>query len=210
MKSEGQFTLLFAIALAALVSVPAFAQDKPAASKALTGPALEKAMADYKQKMKICTAAREKHEAVAVPYWERVDAKRKSRVAKRRGGETLQLSDYVLEQPPVYSGPPCPPDPSVRQEDQPEDRPDLPVVADFLRNAREHFGFVPEAPANEIGLQTRLCGYRLGRGSHQRADCARSIVSNPAAPANTMCRPGWKRSDPAPRRHRPRLATISC
>lgn len=144
---------LLAILLIAFALIPAFAQDKPAASKALTGPALEKAMADYKRKMKECTAAREKHEAVAVPYWERVGLKRKSRIAKRRSGETVQLTDYVLEQPPIYSGPPCPPDPSVRQEDQPEDRPDLPVVADFLRNAREHFGFVPEAPASEIAYK---------------------------------------------------------
>jgi hypothetical protein len=145
---------LLAIFLTALAIAPASAQDKPApnsASKpALTGAALDKAMADYKLKTKECTAAREKHEAVAVPYWERIDAKRKSRIAKRRAGEAILLGDYVLEQPPVYSGPPCPPDPSVRQEDQPDDKPELPVVADFLRHAREHFGFVPDAPANEL------------------------------------------------------------
>jgi hypothetical protein len=145
---------LFAIALTALALQAASAQDKPAsklpANPPLAGAALEKAMADYKKKMKECTAAREKHEAVAVPYWERVDAKRKARIAKRRAGETVALTDYVLEQPPVYTGPPCPPDPSVRQEDQPDDKPELPVVADFLRNAKEHFGFVPDKPKTEL------------------------------------------------------------
>ena len=172
MKSEDRITLLFAIALAALVSESAVAQDKPAPKQPLAGPALEKAMDEYNQKMKVCTAAREKHEAVAVPYWERVDLKRKSRVAKRRSGEAIQLADYVLEQPPIYAGPPCPPDPSVKQEDQPEDRADLPVVADFLRNASEHFGFVPETPANEIAYKRAYVSRRLRRGSHQRADCA--------------------------------------
>jgi hypothetical protein len=150
MNSKGRFALLLAITLTALALQAASAQDKPAAKPPLTGAALEKALVDYKKKMKECTAAREKHEAVAVPYWERIDAKRKARVAKRRSGEAVQLTDYVLEQPPVYAGPPCPPDPSVRQEDQPDDRPDLPVVADFLRNAKEHFGFVPDAPKTEL------------------------------------------------------------
>lgn len=144
---------LLAIPLIAFAAIPAFAQDKPAASKELPGPPLEKAMADYKKKMKECTAAREKHEAVAVPYWERIDLKRKSRIAKRRSGDTIQLADYVLEQPPIYAGPKCPSDPSVRQTDQPDDKPDLPVVADFLHNAREQFGFVPEAPANELAYK---------------------------------------------------------
>jgi hypothetical protein len=141
---------LFAIALTALASQAASAQDKPASKPPLTGAALEKVLADYKKKMKECIAAREKYEAIAVPYWERVDAKRKARIAKRRSGEAIALTDYVLDHPPVYAGPPCPPDPSVRQEDQPDDKLELPVVADFLRHAKEHFGFVPDAPKNEI------------------------------------------------------------
>ena len=83
--------MLLIIALLAFVAAPAHAQDKRA-QKTLSGAALEQAMAEYRNKMKECTAAREKHEAVAVPYWERIDAKRKSRVAKRRSGETIQLT----------------------------------------------------------------------------------------------------------------------
>lgn len=166
MTPENRFTLfgimlqrtcmrpvLLAIALSALAIPAAFAQEKPAAKKELTAPALEKALVNYKKKMKECTAAREKHEAVAVPYWERIDSKRKARIAKRRSGETIALTDYVLDHPPVYAGPPCPPDPSVRQEDQPDDKPELPVVADFLRHAKEHFGFVPDAPKTEIDFK---------------------------------------------------------
>jgi hypothetical protein len=130
--------LLLGMAIAAASVLSANAQDKPAR------PLPEKVMADYQKKLKECTAARARHEAVAVPYWARVGEKRQARNAKRRNGESVTLSDYVLEQPPVYAGPPCPRDPSVKQEDQPEDKPELPVVADFLRSAKAHFGFEPD------------------------------------------------------------------
>lgn len=115
-------------------------------------PSSDKAMAEYQKKLKECTAARAKHDAVAAPYWTRIGEKRQARIAKRRNGEPVVLSDYVLEQPPVYSGPVCPRDPSVKQEDQPEDKPELPVVADFLRSAKEHFGFEPDQ-ANETDFK---------------------------------------------------------
>jgi hypothetical protein len=138
--------LYLGFAIAAFSVQGAIAQDKSAK------PSGEKVPADYHQTLKACKDARAKHEAVAVPYWTRVGDKRKARFAKRRNGELVTLDDYVLEQPPVYAGPPCPRDPSVRQEDQPEDKPELPVVADFLRNAKEHFGFEPDQ-ANEIDFK---------------------------------------------------------
>jgi hypothetical protein len=138
--------LYLGFAIAAFSVQGAITQDKSAK------PSGEKVPADYHQTLKACKDARAKHEAVAVPYWTRVGDKRKARFAKRRNGELVTLDDYVLEQPPVYAGPPCPRDPSVRQEDQPEDKPELPVVADFLRNAKEHFAFEPEQ-ANEIDFK---------------------------------------------------------
>jgi len=129
--------LILGIAIAAFSVQGALGQSKPA-------DAPSQSVADFRKKMKECTAARARHEAVAVPYWSLVAEKRKARFAKRRNGEAITLDDYVLEQPPVYAGPVCPPDPSLRQEDQPEDKPELPVVADFLRNAKAHFGFEPD------------------------------------------------------------------
>ena len=82
--------------------------------------------------------------------------------------------DYVLEQPPVYSGPPRPIDPSAPplppQAPPVYSRPprpmgpsapplppqatpvprSIPVVADFLKAAAEHFDFVPQQPKTEI------------------------------------------------------------
>src|SRR5688572_30249425 len=106
--------LFLGIAVAIIFVPSAIAQDKPAK------PTPE-AMAEYQKSLKACTEARAKHEALAVPYWTRVGEKRKARVAKHRSGEPIALSDYVLEQPPVYAGPVCPRDPSVKQEDQPAD-----------------------------------------------------------------------------------------
>jgi hypothetical protein len=134
----------------------AMAQDKSAkpssAQPSSAKPSPDAAMAEYHRKNKECLAARAKHEAVAVPYWSRVGELRQARMAKRRAGQPVTLSDYVLEQPPLYSGPACPRDPSVRQEDQPDDKPELPVVADFLRSAKEHFDFAPEQ-AKEIDFK---------------------------------------------------------
>jgi hypothetical protein len=135
--------LLLGFAIAAFSVHGAVAQEKPA--KPSPGPA----SADDQKKLKECAAARAKFNAVAGPYWSRIGEKRQVRIAKRRAGEPIRLTDYVLEQPPVYTGPPCP---RERQEDQPEDKPELPVVADFLRNARELFGFEPEQ-ASEIDFK---------------------------------------------------------
>ncbi len=62
------------------------------------------------------------------------------------------LDDYVLSQPPIYTGPPRPVDPRAPVTPPPE-RPEIPVVADFLKNAAEQFGFVPDRPASDIDFK---------------------------------------------------------
>jgi type II secretory pathway pseudopilin PulG len=108
------------------------------------------ALAVYQQKLaeyeRIHGAYLREHEA----YWDSVSDKRKIRNAKRRKHETIALTDYVLAQPPVYSGPrrpvsplPPPPPPPVPP------RPEIPVAADFLAAAKAQWGFVPDQPRNE-------------------------------------------------------------
>ena len=91
--------------------------------------------------------ARRAFEEESAAYWRSVADKRRIRNAKRRDKEPILLSDYVLEQPPVYSGPPRPPGPAVPAEPR---KPEMPVVADFLEAAAEEFGFVPRRPKNEL------------------------------------------------------------
>jgi hypothetical protein len=86
------------------------------------------------------------YEQHAHAYWSQVSEKRRLRFAKRRNGQEVVLQDYVLTQPPLYTGPPRPRPP---QPDAPPSRA-IPVEADFVRYAAEHFKFHPQRPASEI------------------------------------------------------------
>src|ERR1700752_1110808 len=59
------------------------------------------AMAEYRRKLKEYEEARAPVDA----YWNLIAEKRKGRNAKRRAGQQITLDDYVLTQPPVYTGP---------------------------------------------------------------------------------------------------------
>ena len=107
------------------------------------------AMAEYRRKLAEYNAVRQPFDEAASAYWTSISDKRRTRNAKWRNGETIVAEDYVLTQPPVYSGPPKPVDPSAPDK-PPSERKPLPVVADFLSNAQEHFQFTPRKPATEI------------------------------------------------------------
>src|SRR5262245_24650352 len=105
------------------------------------------AMIEYRRQLAVYMAARQSYEAEA--DWGAVAEKRRQRVAKRRGKDAIVLADYVLTQPPVYTGPPPPVDPSAQPE-EPQPRKYVPVVADFLQAAAREFKFVPQHPQSEI------------------------------------------------------------
>jgi len=117
-------------------------------SAAATTPSAA-AMAEYRRKLEEYTAARRKYEVEADAYWSSVAEKRRLRQAKLRNNQEIVLADYVLSQPPAYSGPPKPVDPSAPTEEVPPKK-YVPVVADFLRAAAQEFGFVPQKPRSEI------------------------------------------------------------
>jgi len=106
-------------------------------------------MAEYQQKLEEYTRAHQAFEAQASAYWTSVAEKRRARFGKRRNNQEIALDDYVLAQPPLYSGPPKPRDPSGI-EPPPPPKPYVPAVADFLRAAAEQFDFVPQRPQSEI------------------------------------------------------------
>jgi hypothetical protein len=101
------------------------------------------AAADYKARLAQYLEVHGAYQAEADAYWNAVAGKRRTRNAKRRNHEPIALNDYVLAQPPVYSGPPRPADPFAPPP-KPTEKPEIPVVADFLRAAQEHYGFVPD------------------------------------------------------------------
>lgn len=149
----GVLAVLLSSAFCAVAAEPAAGPGVPESS-----PPLRAAMDDDQRKSDY-TAARAAYEEAANAYWDAIADKRRTRISKRRNNEEIVLDDYVLTQPPVYSGPSKPVDRSAPAEatpgrrkvaTQPARRKRVPVVADFLRLAAKHFVFVPRRPRSEI------------------------------------------------------------
>jgi hypothetical protein len=140
------------IAAAALMALPSalraqgpVAQQVAAAKKPVTA----QQMADYHRKLAAYKAVRDKFDAEAEAYWTAIADKRRTRNAKRRNNDAIAAHDYVLTQPPLYTGPPRPVDPS-EPEKPTKPRRAIPVAEDFLKHAAEQFHFVPRRPRTEI------------------------------------------------------------
>jgi hypothetical protein len=63
------------------------------------------AIADYERRLAEYQAVHDAYEADASTYWGAIAEKRRCRNAKRREHQPVTLDDYVLTQPPVYTGP---------------------------------------------------------------------------------------------------------
>jgi len=103
------------------------------------------AMAQYRRDLEAYQQVHDAYLAAAKAYWTSVADKRRARRAKQASATPAALDDYVLTQPPVYSGPPKPRDPSK----PPEPPPYIPVVADFLAAALSEYKFTPRTPRND-------------------------------------------------------------
>jgi hypothetical protein len=117
-------------------------------SPAATPPASAAAMAQYRRELAAYLQAHDAYQAAGKTYWASIADKRRSRSAMRARGAPITLDDYVLTQPPVYSGPPKPHDPSKPPE-PPQPPPYVPVVADFLAAAQQEYKFTPRPPRND-------------------------------------------------------------
>jgi hypothetical protein len=106
---------------------------------------------DYRQRLQDYTVALARYEEEADAYWSLIAEKRRGRIAKRRNNERAVIDNYVLRQPPAYSGPAMPVDPLAPPEEI-ANAPAryVPVIADFLSAAKEHFEFMPDRPQREI------------------------------------------------------------
>lgn len=158
MRHGRRLISLVCIAIAAAAAAPSggvqaqTAANPPPKAAAPATPVTAQQMAEYRRKLAEYTAIRGAFDEEAGAYWSAISEKRKTRNAKRRSGETIALDDYVLTQPPIYSGPPKPVDPSAPPTPPAVRRP-IPVVADFLQNAQEHFQFTPRKPGTEIDFK---------------------------------------------------------
>ncbi len=140
----------------------AFAHAKPARHST---PSLDERIALYRKKLATYTEAREAYEKLAVPYWKAISEKRSVRLMKLMSNQGTSLEDYVLEQPPVYAGPPAPQNP----EAQHGTAAGIPIVADFLRHAKTEFGFTPQRPATERDFKRAYAKAALAAGLTKEA-----------------------------------------
>jgi hypothetical protein len=145
----------YALALL-LIAPPAVAMDSvslsAATAEAMAQAASPQAIAEYRRKLSGYQEARVAFEQDATAYWSSIAEKRRGRNAKRREHLTIGPDDYVLTQPPVYSGPkrPVNPEPSPTEPEPRRERKYIPVVADLLKAAAEHFQFAPQRPSSEL------------------------------------------------------------
>jgi len=117
---------------------------------AMAQAASPQAIADYRRRLAEYQQARAAFEAEAGAYWSQIAERRRGRNAKRRERQPITLDDYVLTQPPVYTGPKRPVNPEPQPEEEARERKYIPVVADFLKAAAEQFHWTPQRPANDI------------------------------------------------------------
>jgi len=146
---------LVALAMPGLAS-NALASDAAArpvlSTDAMAQMASAQAIADYRRKLAEYQQARAAFEQEAGAYWSAIADKRRTRNAKRRDHQPIDADDYVLAQPPVYTGPKRPINPAPEPEPlhPPRVHKAIPVVADLLQAAQQQFQFAPQRPASEL------------------------------------------------------------
>ena len=137
----------------------------PAAmAEAMAQAASPQAIAEYRRKLREYQEARAAFDEEAGAYWSSISEKRRGRNAKRRDHQPIALDDYVLTQPPVYSGPKRPVDLAPSEPEAPRQRKAIPVVADLLKAATEHFQFKPQRPASELEFKRAYARAALAAG----------------------------------------------
>ena len=160
----------FALALL-LIAPQAGAMDSqalPAAARdAMAQAASSPAVVEYRRRLKEYQEARAAFEQEASAYWGSIIEKRRGRNAKRRERQPIGLDDYVLTQPPVYSGPkrPVSPEPSLPEPQEPRrERKYIPVVADLLKAAADNYQWAPQQPANDLEFKRAYARFASAAG----------------------------------------------
>ena len=124
---------------------------------------MKAAMAEYRKKLAEYTKAYDAFDKIAGPYWRDVTDKRSRRRTKVANNMRLSADDYVMTQPPVYSGPEKPENPL-----QPgKKRSDIPDVDRLPRQCAGRVRLRPRGAGRRGHLQARLRQGRRRRRPHQ-------------------------------------------
>lgn len=149
---------LLSYAAVALPATETGAQVTPKTLVERLTPAQRKIYEDYRQ-------AKDQFDSQFRTYWQRVEAKREARRAKRLLGHEFAADDYIARQPPKFSGPELPAEIAkiVTEVRPPPPERLLATVEDFLEQAKELYGFVP-ASASEREFKRRYAVEALSVG----------------------------------------------
>ena len=157
----------FALALP-LATQPAQAIDNGVlpANSAMAQAASPYAIVEYRRLLQQYQEVHGAFEEEAGAYWSSITEKRRGRNAKRREHLQITLDDYVLTQPPVYTGPkrPVNPEPEVPEAKPPRQYKPIPVVSDLLQAANEQFQWTPQKPASEVEFKRAYARYAMAAG----------------------------------------------
>ena len=160
-------TGLVALALS-ISALPARAANDvaPSAGDAMAQSASPYAVAEYRRLLREYQEARGAFEQEAGAYWSSIVEKRRGRNAKRREHLQITLDDYVLTQPPIYTGPkrPVNPEPEAEPEKKPRQYKPIPVVGDLLQAANENFQWTPQKPSSEVEFKRAYARYAMAAG----------------------------------------------
>jgi len=154
---------MLAVALILLPVTPNAQSGAGRAEQPAVSSSLAAAMAQYRRAFEEYARAYEAYAALASAYWNSISEKRHLRASKRANNEQVLLTDYVLDQPPVYTGPPKPRDPSKPEEEQAHEA-YVPIVADFLTAAQQEFRFTPHLPRSENEFKRAYAEVALAAG----------------------------------------------
>ncbi|HET7888164.1 MAG TPA: hypothetical protein VFL62_18230 [Bradyrhizobium sp.] len=149
--------LTFAVSPARAIDRAPSPADAMAQASPLTVGEYRRLLAEYQQ-------ARAAFEEQASAYWNAIAEKRRGRNAKRREHIPLTLDDYVLTQPPIYTGPKRPVNPEPEEPEARPPRKAIPVVGDLLQAANEHYQWSPQKPASELEFKRAYARYALAAG----------------------------------------------
>jgi hypothetical protein len=150
-----------------LATLPAQAIDRvTSATNAMAQAASPYAISEYRRLLQQYQQARAAFDEEAGAYWSSITEKRRGRNAKRREHLAITLDDYVLTQPPVYTGPkrPVNPEPEVPEARPPRQYKPIPVVGDLLQAANEQFQWTPQKPASEVEFKRAYARYAMAAG----------------------------------------------
>jgi hypothetical protein len=157
--------LALPLAASSLVIFSAQATDSATSSPAnAMAQASPLTVGEYRRLLREYQEARGAFEQEAGAYWSAIADKRRTRNAKRREHQPIALDDYVLTQPPVYTGPKRPINPEPEAPEARPPRKAIPVVGDLLQAANEHFQWTPQKPASEVEFKRAYARYALAAG----------------------------------------------